>query len=99
MSKLTQVTNGLKEAHELEEEGATGTIGKEHLEEVGQKPVAVALKGLQLVTATVGHADWSAVEQRFNQIQADGMLPRSKFGECIGNFSSTVVNLYLSTVI
>ncbi|RCV30200.1 hypothetical protein SETIT_6G075000v2 [Setaria italica] len=83
MSKLTQVTNGLKEAHELEEEGATGTIGKEHLEEVGQKPVAVALKGLQLVTATVGHADWSAVEQRFNQIQVDGMLPSSKFGECI----------------
>jgi respiratory burst oxidase len=29
--------------------------------------VAVALKGLQFVTAKVGHDGWAAVEKRFNE--------------------------------
>lgn len=45
---------------------------------------AVALKGLQFVTAKVGHDGWAAVEKRFNQLQVGGVLLRSRFGKCIG---------------
>jgi respiratory burst oxidase len=51
---------------------------------------AVALKGLQFVTAKVGHDGWAAVEKRFNQLQVDGVLLRSRFGKCIGNFSGSI---------
>lgn len=81
--------NGLKEADELEQD-CEGTFGKENVEEIGLKPVAVVLKGMRLVSATVGHSDWAAVEQRFNQLQVDGMLPRPRFRECIGNFSGVL---------
>ncbi|KAM3262478.1 hypothetical protein ACQJBY_052918 [Aegilops geniculata] len=45
---------------------------------------AVALKGLQFVTAKVGTDGWAAVEKRFNHLQVDGVLLRSRFGKCIG---------------
>ncbi|AQK91563.1 Respiratory burst oxidase homolog protein B [Zea mays] len=45
---------------------------------------AVALKGLQFVTAKVGHDGWAVVEKRFNELQVDGVLLRSRFGKCIG---------------
>ncbi|VAI25418.1 unnamed protein product [Triticum turgidum subsp. durum] len=45
---------------------------------------AVALKGLQFVTAKVGSDGWAAVEKRFNHLQVDGVLLRSRFGKCIG---------------
>uniref|UniRef100_A0A453J7V4 EF-hand domain-containing protein n=1 Tax=Aegilops tauschii subsp. strangulata TaxID=200361 RepID=A0A453J7V4_AEGTS len=45
---------------------------------------AVALKGLQFVTAKVGTDGWTAVEKRFNHLQVDGVLLRSRFGKCIG---------------
>ena len=47
---------------------------------------AVALKGLQFVTAKVGTDGWAAVEKRFNHLQVDGVLLRSRFGKCIGNY-------------
>lgn len=51
---------------------------------------AVALKGLQFVTTKVGHDGWAAVEKRFNQLQVDGVLLRSRFGKCIGNFNGSI---------
>ncbi|KAM3316649.1 hypothetical protein ACQJBY_034657 [Aegilops geniculata] len=45
---------------------------------------AVALKGLQFVNAKVGSDGWAAVEKRFNHLQVDGVLLRSRFGKCIG---------------
>ncbi|XVF49476.1 hypothetical protein PTKIN_Ptkin04bG0015800 [Pterospermum kingtungense] len=47
---------------------------------------AHALKGLKFITKTDGGHGWSAVEKRFDEITASniGVLPRSRFGECIG---------------
>lgn len=45
---------------------------------------AVALKGLQFVTAKVGADGWAAVEKSFHHLQVDGVLLRSRFGKCIG---------------
>lgn len=45
-----------------------------------------ALKGLKLISKTDGNAAWTVVEKRYLKITAntDGLLLRSKFGECIG---------------
>nr|ABW87870.1 NADPH oxidase [Nicotiana attenuata] len=47
---------------------------------------AHALKGLKFISKTDGGAGWAAVEKRFEDITAStaGLLPRAKFGECIG---------------
>nr|BAX24556.1 respiratory burst oxidase homolog protein B [Nicotiana benthamiana] len=48
---------------------------------------AHALKGLKFISKTDGGgAGWAAVENRFDEITASttGLLPRVKFGECIG---------------
>lgn len=47
-----------------------------------------ALKGLKFISSkTDGGHGWAAVEKRFNDMTAsnNGVLPRSRFGECIGN--------------
>lgn len=48
---------------------------------------AHALKGLKFITKTDGGHGWAPVEKRFDEITAsnNGVLPRSRFGECIGN--------------
>ncbi|VFQ66822.1 unnamed protein product [Cuscuta campestris] len=47
---------------------------------------AQALKGLKFISKTDGGSGWAAVEKRFDQLTASttGLLPRAKFGECIG---------------
>ncbi|OMO52315.1 Cytochrome b245, heavy chain [Corchorus olitorius] len=47
---------------------------------------AHALKGLKFISKTDGGHGWAAVEKRFDDITAsnNGVLPRSRFGECIG---------------
>ncbi|KAL1559026.1 respiratory burst oxidase protein C-like [Salvia divinorum] len=47
---------------------------------------AHALKGLKFISKTDGAAAWQGVEKRFDDITKDtnGLLPRSRFGECIG---------------
>ncbi|CAI9113785.1 OLC1v1014461C2 [Oldenlandia corymbosa var. corymbosa] len=47
---------------------------------------AHALKGLKFISKTDGAAAWAAVEKRFDELTAttNGLLPRSKFWECIG---------------
>ncbi|KAF2311612.1 hypothetical protein GH714_025261 [Hevea brasiliensis] len=47
---------------------------------------AHALKGLKFISKTDGGAGWAAVEKRFHEITSstDGLLPRSRFCECIG---------------
>lgn len=53
---------------------------------------AHALKGLKFISKTDGGAGWAAVEKRFDEITAstDGLLPRSRFCECIGTFSCQI---------
>ncbi|CAN1133276.1 Respiratory burst oxidase homolog protein C [Linum perenne] len=47
---------------------------------------AHALKGLKFISKADGGSGWVAVEKRFDDItlSTDGMLPRARFGECIG---------------
>lgn len=45
---------------------------------------ARALKGLQFLNKSVGNEGWTQVETRFNELQVDGLLLRSRFGKCIG---------------
>ncbi|XP_057470526.1 respiratory burst oxidase homolog protein C-like [Actinidia eriantha] len=48
---------------------------------------AQALKGLKFISKTDAIAGWAAVEKRFDDFTAGspgGLLPRSRFGECIG---------------
>ncbi|XP_048324801.2 respiratory burst oxidase homolog protein B [Ziziphus jujuba] len=45
---------------------------------------ALALKGLKFMTKNVGNEGWSEIEKRFHKFaDADGTLPKSKFGQCI----------------
>lgn len=86
-SKLRQVTNGLKLKNSSNKAQQT-QLGKNVRKRLDRSKsgAVVALKGLQFVTAKVGHDGWAAVEKRFNQLQVDGVLLRSRFGKCIGNF-------------
>lgn len=45
---------------------------------------ARALRGLQFMNKNVGNEGWSEVEKRFDELAVDGMLPKSRFGKCIG---------------
>ncbi|CAO2203483.1 unnamed protein product [Urochloa humidicola] len=84
-SKLRQVTNGLKlkNSSNKPQQSQVGKNVRKRLDR-SKSGAVVALKGLQFVTAKVGHDGWAAVEKRFNQLQVDGILLRSRFGKCIG---------------
>lgn len=45
-----------------------------------------ALKGLKFISKTDGGSGWETVQKRFDELTAtsDCLLPRAKFGECIG---------------
>lgn len=45
---------------------------------------ARALKGLKFMTKNVGTEGWSEIEARFHELAVNGMLPKSRFGQCIG---------------
>uniref|UniRef100_A0A0D9V0U8 FAD-binding FR-type domain-containing protein n=1 Tax=Leersia perrieri TaxID=77586 RepID=A0A0D9V0U8_9ORYZ len=86
-SKFRQVTNGLKmKSSSSKKAPPTKQVGmrvRKRLDRT-KSGAAVALKGLQFVNAKVGSDGWAAVEKRFNQLQVDGVLLRSRFGKCIG---------------
>ncbi|XP_015077625.1 respiratory burst oxidase homolog protein D isoform X1 [Solanum pennellii] len=45
-----------------------------------------ALKGFKFISRTDGGSGWDTVQQRFDELTAnsDSLLPKAKFGECIG---------------
>lgn len=43
-----------------------------------------ALRGLQFINKSVGTEGWTEVERRFEKLSVDGLLLRSRFGQCIG---------------
>lgn len=94
-SKLRQVTNGLKlkSASNKTPQSQLGKNMRKRVLNRTKSGAAVALRGLQFVTAKVGHDGWPAVEKRFNNLQVDGVLLRSRFGKCIGNSRSFSVKL------
>jgi respiratory burst oxidase len=90
-SKIRQVKNGLKMKNSSTKAPQT-QLGKNMRKRLDRSKsgAAVALKGLQFVTAKVGHDGWAVVEKRFNELQVDGVLLRSRFGKCIGNYSGSI---------
>ncbi|KAI9099011.1 hypothetical protein K1719_024778 [Acacia pycnantha] len=49
---------------------------------------ARALRGLKFISKNIGSDAWSPVEQRFDELAADGKLPKTRFSQCIGMDSS-----------
>ncbi|KAH9608660.1 hypothetical protein KSS87_014352 [Heliosperma pusillum] len=43
-----------------------------------------ALRGLQFINKSVGTEGWDEVEKRWSKLAVDGLLLRSRFGQCIG---------------
>ncbi|PNX83237.1 respiratory burst oxidase protein B-like [Trifolium pratense] len=44
---------------------------------------ARALKGLKFMTKNVGDRGWTQVEKRFDELEVDGKLPKTRFSQCI----------------
>ncbi|KAF8082133.1 hypothetical protein N665_0846s0015 [Sinapis alba] len=76
--RLASVSNQLKPL--------TSVSGKTNKSARLDRRKSMALKGLRFINKADGATGWSAVERRFVEITAtsDGLLPRSRFGECIG---------------
>jgi len=45
---------------------------------------ARALQGLKFMSKNVGSEGWPEFEARFNEMAVNGMLPKSRFAQCIG---------------
>ncbi|KAG6476942.1 respiratory burst oxidase homolog protein B-like [Zingiber officinale] len=45
---------------------------------------AHALRGLKFISKADGAAGWAVVEKRVEELSVDGMIHRSRFGQCIG---------------
>ena len=56
-----------------------------------------ALTGLKFIRQTDGSAGWIDVEKSFHQLTAstNGLLPRSRFAECIGWILSLYIYIYV----
>jgi Respiratory burst NADPH oxidase len=51
---------------------------------------ARALKGMQFLSDNMVTQGWPEVEKRFDRLAVDGVLLRSRFGQCIGQFMNQV---------
>lgn len=54
---------------------------------------ARALRGLQFLNQSAVTEGWPEVEKRFEKLAVDGFLLRSRFGQCIGELPSAVLQL------
>ncbi|KAL5203835.1 hypothetical protein ABZP36_008706 [Zizania latifolia] len=78
-SRIKQVSHELRRLASVNRRGAGGPrIDR------SKSGAAHALKGLKFISRADGGAGWPAVEKRFDEFAKDGLLPRSKFGQCIG---------------
>lgn len=50
---------------------------------------ARALQGLKFMSKNVGSEGWSEVEARFNELAINELLPKTRFGQCIGMHESS----------
>lgn len=80
LKRLASVSNQLKRLTSASGESKAPRLDR------SKSTAGQALKGLKFISKTDGGAGWTAVEKRFVKITAttDGLLLRSKFGECIG---------------
>lgn len=82
-SKLRQVSQELKRVTSFST-AAAHHHASAHKFDRAKSTAARALRGLQFINKNVGTEGWAEIEQRFDQLSADGLLPKSKFGQCIG---------------
>jgi respiratory burst oxidase len=78
-SRIKQVSQELRRIASINRRGAAGPrIDR------SKSAAAHALKGLKFISKAEGAAGWEAVERRFDKLAENGLLHRSKFGQCIG---------------
>ena len=75
-AKLKQVSRELKRV-------TSSNRGFKQLDRT-KTTAARALRGLQFINKNVGTDGWAEVEKRFEKLSVDGLLLRSRFGQCIG---------------
>lgn len=98
-SRIKQVSQELRRLASVNRRGGGGGAGGPRFDR-SKSAAAHALKGLKFISRADGGAGWPAVEKRFDDLAKDGLLPRSKFGQCIGTISNTfsiVVVFFLSS--
>ncbi|KAF2911135.1 hypothetical protein DAI22_11g154800 [Oryza sativa Japonica Group] len=82
-SRIKQVSQELRRLASVNRRGGGGGAGGPRFDR-SKSAAAHALKGLKFISRADGGAGWPAVEKRFDDLAKDGLLPRSKFGQCIG---------------
>lgn len=75
-AKLKQVSRELKRV-------TSSNRGFKQLDRT-KTTAARALRSLQFINKNVGTEGWAEVEKRFEKLSVDGLLLRSRFGQCIG---------------
>ena len=89
-SRIKQVSQELRRLASLNRRGG-GAPGRGL--DRSKSAAAHALKGLKFISRADGAKGWEAVEERFDKLDREGklpngLLPRSKFGEVIGELLS-----------
>ncbi|TVU24687.1 hypothetical protein EJB05_27139 [Eragrostis curvula] len=79
-SRIKQVSQELRRLASVNRRGAAGPRGVDR----SKSAAAHALKGLKFISRADGASGWLAVERRFDELSENGLLPKSKFGKCIG---------------
>ncbi|KAK9673119.1 hypothetical protein RND81_12G147600 [Saponaria officinalis] len=79
-AKLKQVSRELKRVTSMD-----NRRGSEFKRLDRSKTTAArALRGLEFINRNVGTEGWTEVEKRWEKLAVDGLLLRSRFGQCIG---------------
>ncbi|KAG0530078.1 hypothetical protein BDA96_05G153600 [Sorghum bicolor] len=79
-SRIKQVSQELRRIASINRRGGGGGARLDR----SKSAAAHALKGLKFISKAEGAAGWEAVEKRFDKLAENGLLHRSKFGQCIG---------------
>ncbi|KQJ86446.2 respiratory burst oxidase homolog protein B-like [Brachypodium distachyon] len=69
------------------EQRPASSVGQRRLER-SMTGAARALRGLQFLNQSMVTQGWPEVEKRFDRLAVDGLLLRSRFGQCIGMVGS-----------
>lgn len=77
-SRIKQVSQELRRIASINRRGGGPRFDR------SKSAAAHALKGLKFISKAEGAAGWEAVEKRFDKLAENGLLHRSKFGQCIG---------------
>ncbi|KAK8447781.1 hypothetical protein SEVIR_8G151700v4 [Setaria viridis] len=77
-SRIKQVSQELRRLASINRHGGGGrTLDR------SKSAAAHALKGLKFISKAEGAKGWEAVEERFDKLAPNGLLHRSKFGQCM----------------